>query len=148
MLSSSAHRGAPSKGIELDNLSGERSYGAFRAYGQSKLANLLFARELSERFEGTYKTANAVHPGVINTGLTRYMNPVTAVGMAIASPLFLKSIPEGAATQTYVATHPSLDGVSGKYFADCNVASTSKHGQDLDLAKRLWEASEELAVRL
>ena len=61
MLSSSAHEIAPKGGIEFDNLSGEKGYSAWRAYGQSKMANLLFAKELARRFTGTARTANALH---------------------------------------------------------------------------------------
>ena len=75
MLSSAAHTMAPKGGIEFDNLSGERGYSAWRAYGQSKFANLLFAKELARRFAGTARTANALHPGVIfDTNLSRSMN--------------------------------------------------------------------------
>ena len=71
VVSSGAHRAAPKGGIEFDNLSGARGYRPSRAYGQSKLANLLFAKELARRFDGTARTANAVHPGVIHTNLGR-----------------------------------------------------------------------------
>ena len=64
--------GAPKGGIEFDNLSGEKGYSAWRAYGQSKFANILFAKELARRFGGTARTANALHPGVIfDTNLNR-----------------------------------------------------------------------------
>jgi len=148
MLSSDAHRRTRPGGIELDNLSGERDYSAWRHYGQSKLANLLFAKALARRLAGTGRTANALHPGVINTHLTRHLNPFMRVAWAMAQPLLLKSVPQGAATQCYVATHPSLAGVSGQYFADCNVAKPSHHGCDDALAERLWVASENIAAKL
>lgn len=148
MLSSGAHKSAPREGIELDNLSGEKHYHAWRCYGQSKLANLLFARELARKLAGSGKTANAVHPGVIATNLIRHMNPLASVALAIARPVGLKSIAQGAATQCYVATHPSLDEVSGEYFADCNIATSSPLGQDLELAKKLWDISEDIVSRL
>ncbi len=71
VLSSSDHAKAPKGGIQFDNLSGEKGYHPRTAYGQSKLANLLFAKELARRFVGTKKTANAVHPGPILTNLSR-----------------------------------------------------------------------------
>ncbi|HVO32211.1 MAG TPA: SDR family NAD(P)-dependent oxidoreductase, partial [bacterium] len=95
MLSSEAHRNAPREGIQFDNLSGEKGYRPWANYGQTKLANLLFAKELSRRFAGTTKTANAVHPGVIATNLTRSMNVAARVAWAAASPLFLKTIAQG-----------------------------------------------------
>src|SRR5579859_5755830 len=73
ILSSAAHQMAPVGGIQFDNLSGERGYKGWVAYGQSKIANLLFAKELARRFAGTKKTANAIHPGVIGTNLGRHL---------------------------------------------------------------------------
>jgi WW domain-containing oxidoreductase len=148
ILSSAAHLRAPKEGIEFDNLSGARGYSPFKAYGQSKLANLLFAKELAKRLKGTTQTANAVHPGVIKTELTRSMSPIVGLGFLLASPLVLKSVAEGAATQTYVATRPELATVSGEYFADCNVAQPSALAQDGALATRLWEESERIVQKL
>jgi NAD(P)-dependent dehydrogenase (short-subunit alcohol dehydrogenase family) len=144
MLSSSAHRQAPKVGIELDNLDGAKHYSPWSAYGQSKLANLLFSTELARRFTGSRRTANAVHPGVIRTNLQRHMNPILSVAMALSGPLVLKTVAEGAATQTYVATHPTLAGVSGQYFANCNIARPRADAEDTELAARLWEASERI----
>ncbi len=146
MLSSAAHTMARS-GIDLDDLASEGSYSAWGAYGRSKLANLLFARSLAQRFQGSSRTANAVHPGVIATNLGRHMGWMNAV-MGLASPLFMKSIPQGAATQTYVATHPDAAQVSGEYWADCNVKASSGPGQDMELAERLWARTEELVAGL
>lgn len=148
VVSSDAHRRAPETGIEFDNLSGERGYSPWRQYGQSKLANILFARELSRRFAGTNKTANSLHPGVIATNLGRHMGGLATAAFSLAKPLALKSIPEGSATQCYVATHPSLAKVSGEYFADCNVAKSSALGQDMAMAAKLWQVSEEIAKKV
>jgi NAD(P)-dependent dehydrogenase (short-subunit alcohol dehydrogenase family) len=148
LLSSDAHKSAPKAGIEFDNLSGERGYKPWAAYGQSKLANILCAKELAKRLRGTGKTANAVHPGVIKTNLTRSMNPVVHVAFAIANPLVLKSEAEGAATQCYVATRPELAGVTGEYFSNCNVAKSSAISCDTALATRLWEESERIVEKL
>lgn len=146
-LSSSAHTMAPAEGIELDNLSGERGYAPWRAYGQSKLANLLFARELSRRFQGTQKVACAVHPGVIATNLGRHMG-LGAAALALAGPLFLKTIPQGAATQVWAAVKAEPDTIRGQFLADCNVATSSKAGQDTALAERLWQKTEEIVASL
>jgi NAD(P)-dependent dehydrogenase (short-subunit alcohol dehydrogenase family) len=147
MLSSAAHAMAPSSGIEFDNLKGERSYSAWKAYGQAKLANLLFAKELARRFAGTGRTANALHPGVINTNLGRSMNVLIRWGWSLVDPIFMKSVQQGAATQCYVATHPSLAGISGQYFADCNVARHTRLGADAALARQLWDESEKMAAQ-
>jgi WW domain-containing oxidoreductase len=148
MLSSRAHEMAPGEGIRFDDLSGQQGYQAWQAYGQSKMANLLFAKELSRRLAGTGKTANAVHPGVIKTNLGRHMNPVARVAFGLVGPLALKSVAQGAATQTYVATHPSLAGVTGQYFADCNVARPRRDAEDPALAARLWEVTEGIVAGL
>jgi WW domain-containing oxidoreductase len=150
MLSSEAHRNAPKSGIEFDNLSGERDYSPWAAYGQSKLANLLVARKLAKKFEadGTDRVANAVHPGVIDTNLGRHMNAMLRAALSVFKPLFLKSIPQGAATQTYVAAHPDAGKVNGEYFSDCNPAETTDNGRDMQLADKLWERTEEIVAEL
>lgn len=148
MVSSRAHQRAPDEGILFDDLGGERSYTPWGAYGQSKLANLLFARTLAKRLAGSARTANAVHPGVIATNLTRHMNPVVRGVLAVAEPLVLKSIPQGAATQCYVATHPDAAAVSGEYWFDSNVQSSSPQGADDAMAERLWTVSEEIAAKV
>lgn len=147
ILSSEAHKGAPRAGIDFDNLSGERGYSAWKAYGQSKLANLLFARELSRRLPRPGQTANAVHPGVIATNLGRNMPSWAQTGLSLLGPLALKNVAQGAATQCYVATHPGAVA-NGEYFVDCNIAVSSRKGRDPALAKRLWEASERIVREL
>ena len=148
MVSSSAHHNAPKAGIQFDNLDGKRGYSPWANYGQSKLANVLFANALAKRFRGTAKTANSLHPGVIHTNLARSMNPIARVALSIGAPLVLKSTAEGAATQTYLAVHPAVAGVSGKYFADCNESHTSSHGRDDAMADKLWETSERIVVEV
>jgi NAD(P)-dependent dehydrogenase (short-subunit alcohol dehydrogenase family) len=147
MLSSEAHRGAPKAGVEFDNLSGAKGYGAWSAYGQSKLCNILFAKELSKRLDGG-RTANAVHPGVIQTNLGRSMPAFARAALSAASPLFLKDVSQGAATQCYVATHPSLAKVTGQYFSDCNVAKPTANANDAGLASRLWAVSERIVTEV
>lgn len=147
MVSSTAHHMAPPAGINLDDFAAEKSYDGWKHYGQSKLANLLFARHLAKRFEGTGKTANAVHPGVIQTNLGRHMNIVMRLGMSVVGPLGFKSIPQGASTQLYVATHPSVKQ-NGAYFFDCNEQKSSRHGRDENLAEGLWKKTEELVANL
>lgn len=146
MLSSSGHQLAPAAGVDVDDWAASRGYSAWRNYGQSKLANLLFARALATRLpEG--QTANAVHPGVIATNLTRHQGLIHSLE-GVGQHLFMKSIPQGAATQVYVATHPAAAGVSGEYWADCNIRRSSGPGADLALAERVWEATEALIADL
>jgi NAD(P)-dependent dehydrogenase (short-subunit alcohol dehydrogenase family) len=148
MVSSDAHKGAPREGIQFDNLDGARGYSPWASYGQSKLANLLFARELAKRLEGTAKTANSLHPGVIATNLARSMNPVVRMALGVGGPLVLKSVGEGAATQCYLAVHPDAAGVRGKYFADCNEARPTSRGRDDALAAQLWDVSEQIVAEV
>jgi WW domain-containing oxidoreductase len=148
MLSSAAHRQAPKGGIQFDNLDGSQGYNAWTAYGQSKFANLLFAKELARRLAGSEKTANAVHPGVIRTKLQRHMSPLLSAVLGAFGPLALKNVAEGAATEVYVATCPELAGVSGQYFADCNVAAPRGDAEDPALARKLWDTSEQIVAKL
>ena len=147
VLSSAAHKNAPAEGIRFDDLGAEREYGAWSSYGQAKLANLLFVRELAHRLEGE-RRATAVHPGVIATALARSMNPVMQAAWALAGPLVLKTIPEGTATQTWAAVHLGAAALNGEYLVDCNVAKSSKLGSDRALAARLWEVTEGIAARV
>lgn len=147
VLSSAAHKQAPKQGIRLDDLGCERWYSSWGAYGQAKLANLLFARELARRLDGG-RVANGVHPGVIATGLTRYMNPVADLAFKAMGPLLLKTTGQGAATQTWAAVNPGAADITGEYLADCNVAVSSERGRDMQLAAALWDKSEELVAKL
>ena len=142
VLSSRAHAYARQYGMELDNLSGERNYNDWRMYGRSKLANILFARSLNKRFEGTNKRANSVHPGVIKTNLGRYVPDRDAMYEQIQRTIPLKTIPQGTATQLLVATHPELEGIGGQYFSDCQIAQSIPQGQDDALAEDLWRITE------
>ena len=143
IVSSAAHAQAPADGIEFDNLSGERGYRAWRAYGQSKLANILFAKSLAQRLGGR-RSVNALHPGVIGTNLGRHMNPLIAGVAGIAMRMFSKSIAQGAATSCYVAVRPEVGVVTAQYFSDCAVIEPSRAARDEKLAERLWEVSEKL----
>jgi len=147
VVSSNAHRAAPPEGIEFDNLSGERGYRPRRAYGQSKLANLLFAKELAKRLPLPTQSANALHPGVIKTNLVRDLPLWMRLGFSIAEPIALKSPEQGAATQCYVAAHPSMRE-NGAYFSHCNVVRPKPKALDTNLARRLWEESERLVAGL
>lgn len=144
LLSSRAHRRAD-KGIEFDNLDGSQHYDPWNAYGVSKLANALCARELAVRLSHTEATSNSVHPGVIATGLLKNLPAWEQWGAKYLGWAFLKSIPEGAATSCYVATSPELVDVRGFYFANCNVEKgVSQYMNDDAMAAKLWAISEQL----
>jgi WW domain-containing oxidoreductase len=143
---SAAVQQAPREGIMFDNLDGHRFYKPFCFYGQSKLANALFAKELSRRVASRGIAVNSLHPGAIGaTGLFRGMAfPFTLV-LGIASP-FMKSIPQGAATQTLLAASPWVEGISGEYWVDCQVDQGSPFLNDRAMAARLWRVSEKIAA--
>ncbi len=147
MVSSSAHKWAPPEGIAFDNLTGEKGYDPRVFYGQSKLANALVARELAKRLAGSGTTANAVHPGLIITNIIRYIPTWQQLLAPLLGPLIrsrIKTTPQGAATTCYVAAHPDTAKISGRYFADCAVATPEKVMEDDKLAARLWADSEKL----
>ena len=149
MLSSMGHQMTVKGGINFDNLDGSQGYQGWKFYGQSKLANLLTAKAFDERLKEAGVRANAVHPGVINTNLTRSLDGI--LGILFKLPftgllmdhVFGKTISQGASTQCYVATNPSLKGVGGKYYSDNKEDKTSYYGSNKELADRLWDYSVE-----
>jgi WW domain-containing oxidoreductase len=141
IVASSAHRHAPRLGVDLDNLSGERGYSPARAYGQSNVARMLFARALSRRLRDAGITANSLHPGVIgSTNLFRHAHPL----LLAAIRLFSKSIPQGAATQCYLAAHPTAATITGEYFSNCRVARSSAAARNDALGEQLWSRAQAL----
>ncbi|MDH3613000.1 MAG: SDR family NAD(P)-dependent oxidoreductase [Gammaproteobacteria bacterium] len=145
--SRAAYRRAPDAGIEFNNLGATYGYDDMRAYGQSKLANALFALQLGKLLRGTRITANALHPGVINTEIDRNMSRLKQTGFAMLTALGGgKTIEEGAATSCFVATSPLLGSTSGRYFEDCNAVTVmgDHHLHDAAMAEELWRVSEDL----
>ena len=140
VVGSQAHSGAR---LDFDDLMMENDYSPFKAYGQSKLANLLFCFELSRRLEGTWVTANCLHPGVVRTNFGHDLNGATKFFMPVGH-LFMISPRKGASTSIYLATDPEIANVSGKYFAKKKVRSSSPESTDGNVAKKLWEVSMKL----
>ncbi len=139
-VSSGAHTSGK---IEFDNLQGERSYGP-RAYGNSKLANILFTVELARRLEGTGVTVNALHPGFVATGFAKNNGKVIAALISIFSPLVARSPEKGAETSVYLASSPDVEGITGKYFYDSHVVSPAPQATDMVVARKLWDVSAEM----
>ena len=139
-VSSAAHKNCT---LDFDDLQGERRYSGLGAYSRSKLANILFTRELSRRLEGTGVTANCLHPGVVRTGIFR--NLPRWMRFVLASPLVL-SPEEGADTLLYLATAAEVAGVSGRYFVRRKPVRSSRAARDAAAARRLWQASEALTA--
>jgi NAD(P)-dependent dehydrogenase (short-subunit alcohol dehydrogenase family) len=139
-VSSGAHTSGK---IEFDNLQGERSYTP-RAYDNSKLANILFTRELSRRLEGSGVTANALHPGFVATGFAKNNGRVIAALVSIFAPLVGRSPAKGAETPVYLASSPRVENITGEYFYDSHVVSTAPQATDMVVARKLWEVSAEM----
>ena len=139
--SSAAHLRAQ---IPFDDMSGERTYGpfGFGRYSQTKLANILFTRELARRLVGTGVTANCFHPGFVASGFNRNNGALMTFGMAIARP-FGRSSEKGAETLVWLVDSPEVAGESGGYYLDRRRILPSAAGQDAEAARRLWALSEE-----
>jgi NAD(P)-dependent dehydrogenase (short-subunit alcohol dehydrogenase family) len=139
-VASDAHRGAS---IDFDDPGGARGYSAWRAYSQSKLANILFTRELARRIRGSGVTANCLHPGVVRTGFGRKGPALVRVGMRIIG-LLLLSPKKGAETALWLAASPAVEGASGGYYEKRRLTKPSRAARDPEAAKRLWRLSDEL----
>ncbi len=126
--------------IAFDDLQAEKNYRWTTAYGQSKLANIMFACALARRLEGSGVTVNSLHPGVVRTSIARdmpaFLRPIAAPFMYL-----LMSPANGARTSVYLASSPEVDGVSGQYFVKSRPAKMSISSQDRDAQERLWEIS-------
>lgn len=141
-VASNAHRFAKG-GLDLDDLQNEREYKSFRVYGESKLANILFTRELARRLGDTGVTVNALHPGGVGTRLGTNNGRFARGVMTLARPV-LRSPARGADTSIYLASEPDLENVTGRYFANRREVTPTAHAQDGALALALWTKSAEL----
>ncbi|XP_020368220.2 retinol dehydrogenase 12-like isoform X1 [Rhincodon typus] len=126
--------------INFDDLNSEKSYNSVKAYAQSKLANIMFTRELARKLEGTGVSVFTLHPGVVRTELARHLNPVVRCGLAMLRP-FTKSPSHGAETTIFCAVAEGLEEETGQYFKDCKRATCSQSAYDDEKAKKLWEVS-------
>ncbi|CAL9114424.1 unnamed protein product [Musa textilis] len=138
--------------FNLEKINDQSNYGPFAAYSHSKLANIWHANELSRHLQekGCNITANSLHPGAIHTNLCRYLNISSFIldAIAVATKPFLKSIPQGASTTCYLALHPDMKDVTGKYFGDCNETLPSAVARDKELSIKCWEFSQQLLNNL
>jgi NAD(P)-dependent dehydrogenase (short-subunit alcohol dehydrogenase family) len=126
--------------INFDDLQGEKSYSGVKAYCHSKLANILFTRELARRLAGTQVTANCLHPGAVATGIFRSLpKPIEAI-----IKLVTMSPEKGAQTTIYLASSPAVEQVTGKYFVRSTEAQASPEAQDDEIAHHLWAESARL----
>ena len=117
----------------------------WRSYSQSKLANVLFTRRLAYRLMGTNVTANAVHPGFVNTGFSRNNGPLARTMMVITRPI-QRQDSKGSETLVWAAISEQADGITGEYLYDCKPRKTSKRADDMVAAERLWDISEDMTA--
>src|SRR6266480_1389696 len=131
--------------IKMDDLELEKGYRLMRAYGQSKLALVLFTYELARRLQGAGVTANCLHPGFVATNIGQ--NGVGSVGRSIVKLIFSKlgiSPEEGAKTSIYLASSSEIEGVTGKYFIKSIPVRSAPISYDETLQRQLWEVSAKL----
>ncbi|HEY8460773.1 MAG TPA: SDR family oxidoreductase [Blastocatellia bacterium] len=139
-VASDAHR---SGHIHFDDLNLEKGYGIWKAYAQSKLANVLFTYELARRLEGTGVTANCLHPGVVGTNLFNNLGGLAGKFLRLFLP-FMRTPEKGADTIIWLASSPEVENITGKYFADRKERATNPESYDASIAARLWEVSERM----
>ena len=145
IVASSVHE-MLTKEFKFDNMHSEKFFDSWDAYGQSKLACVLFTRELAKRLDGSSVTINALHPGIIVTELlTNFMmNQFFMFFVTLSVYLFGKTAEQGAQTTIYLAVSKEVKDISGLYFFDCKPKVPSKFAQDDGVAKKLWEVSADL----
>ena len=141
-VASDAHRSVSD--MRWDDLQFTDGYSSFKAYGQSKLANILFTTELARRVKDKKITVNALHPGVVRTRFGETGSALLRFGVALIRP-FLIDENKGADTSIWLATDPSLEGKTGGYYAKRKLVTPTKAAQSDEGAKRLWEISEKLS---
>ena len=141
VVASGAHKTGK---IHFDDINLHKGFNVFKAYSQSKLANVLFTRELARRLKGRGITVNCCHPGAVATNIG--IDRETGFGKTVTRLLkpFFQTPAQGARTAIFLASDDSVADVSGEYFYKCRVARSSKRSKDMELAKELFEFSERL----
>ncbi|KAF0928603.1 hypothetical protein E2562_006044 [Oryza meyeriana var. granulata] len=144
-VSSSGHIMTYPEGICFDKVKDPSRFWTYIAYGQSKLANILHSIELArilkcDQGDDVNILTNAIHPGVVGTNLFKHRASANAVVNSIGR-IVRKTVEQGAATTCYVALHPQVTRISGKYFSNCNLETPSSQASNSELAKKLWEFS-------
>lgn len=139
-VASRAHRAGR---LDFADLQLTRGYSAWRAYAASKLANILFTRELARRLQDSGVTANSLHPGLVATNFGHDRFGLISLLLRVARPMMIGEA-EGAATTLHLATSPAVASVTGEYFADCAITRAEPHARDDEAARRLWEETERL----
>jgi NAD(P)-dependent dehydrogenase (short-subunit alcohol dehydrogenase family) len=141
-VASDAHKGVS---VNFDDLQFRQKYSGWKAYQQSKLANILFTYELAKRIAGSGVTANALHPGFVRTNFLQVFKDAPAAWLLQAiMPMLAISPEKGARTSIYLASSPEVEGISGKYFVKEKPVVSSPQSRDAASADRLWKISVEM----
>lgn len=136
-VSSDAHlRGK----LYLNRVNESENYKGMRAYGQSKLANVLFSNELARRLSNTHIVSNSLHPGVVRTHIGNKHSALLGLVWKLFKPIMLSEA-DGAKTSIHLASSPDVQGITGKYFSKCKESKTSSLAHDQNLANELWAHS-------
>jgi NAD(P)-dependent dehydrogenase (short-subunit alcohol dehydrogenase family) len=130
--------------MDFDDLFFERGYSVMKAYGRSKLANILYARLLAQKLAGTGVTVNPLHPGTVNTEIWSHAPLWTRPFLAVIRRLAFIPVEEGARHLLSLITSPVLFDTSGEYFEEGRLARPARLARDETVARRLWEVSERL----
>lgn len=140
-VASGAHKAGK---IHFDDINLTKGFNVIKAYSQSKLANVLFTRELARRIKDRGITVNCCHPGAVATNIG--IDRDTGFGKTVTRLLkpFFQTPEQGARTAIFLASDDSVSDVTGEYFYKCRIAKSSKRSKDMELAKKFFEFSEEL----
>ena len=128
----------------FDDIQAKNGYSGFGRYSESKLMNVLFTYELARRLEGTNVTANALHPGFVNTGFGMNNGGWISKILGVMQSIIAISPEKGAETNIYLASSPEVKGISGKYWDKKAQKKSSDASHDTQAQKRLWQISEDL----
>lgn len=133
------------RGMRFEDLQSEKRYLGMEAYSRSKLANVLFTRQLAERLDPSHVTVNAVHPGLVRSGfgMDGDMTGLMGLGNRVIRPFEISSA-AGASTSVFLATAPEVEGKSGIYWVRSRPGHMSRSARDEDQGRRLWTESEQL----
>jgi len=139
-VASEAHRNSH---INFDDLNLENGYSGWKAYAQSKLANVLFTYKLASKLEGTGATANCMHPGFVGTNIFNHVKGIGGKIVRLITP-FMRTPEKGADTVIWLASSPEVEGITGRYFIDRKDRQSNQESYNVAIASRLWEVSEEM----
>jgi NAD(P)-dependent dehydrogenase (short-subunit alcohol dehydrogenase family) len=142
-VSSDSHKGAH---LDFDDLQSEKGNFVFSAYGRSKLANVVFSYELARRLSGTGVTSNVLHPGLVRTGFARNLGAVPSAVIGFFMRFVGLTPEQGAQTSIYLATSPTVENVTGKYWEKCKAVPSGRASYDEATWTRLWDVSDKMVA--